>query len=170
VFGLAISTTRHPQNRFPHLQNSLELDDAVPVFVVSQDFVQMAGPERNPDPQIWDEFRGRDGIAELREALTNLGFRDGSLLRASAAQRFWRLLKATIDFWYGTQERNVDNTIALERQRPSWKKLEELAESIRVEAHRPPSAKEATEAITPAVKRVSNAALKALPTTKSSRR
>jgi hypothetical protein len=51
------------------------------------------------------------------------------------------LLKATIDFWYGTQERNADNTIALERQRPSWKKLEELAESIRVEAHRPPSAK-----------------------------
>jgi hypothetical protein len=39
VSGLAISTTRHPQNRFPHVQNSLELDDAVPVFVVSQDFV-----------------------------------------------------------------------------------------------------------------------------------
>ena len=78
-------------------------------------------------------------------------------------------LKATIDFWYGLQERNVekllrnvDDTIALERQRPSWKKLEELAESIRVKADRSTTAKEPTDVISPAVKRVSNAALTAL--------
>ncbi|MGF9648698.1 GTPase domain-containing protein [Pseudarthrobacter oxydans] len=224
------------------LRRALELDEAVPVFVVSQDFAQMAGSERNPDPQLWDEFRGWDGIDELREALTNLGSCDGSSLRAFAAQRFWRKvvadslaglysevgkyldhenfsdeglrlrqswlaqldalqdsagadlrgkisetigqavddqrdadaiqnsLKAIIDFWYGLQERDVekflrsvDDTIALERQRPSWKKLEELAGLIRVQTDRSTPAHETTsEVITPAVKRVSNAALKAL--------
>ncbi|GEP27801.1 hypothetical protein E3O11_03485 [Cryobacterium levicorallinum] len=229
------------QRKTDELRRALELDDAVPVFVVSQDFAQMAGSERNPDPQLWDEFRGWDGIAELRDALTNLGSRDGSSLRASSAQRFWRKsvansldglqaevgkylshenfsdeglrlrqswvaqldalqssadadlrgkisetigqavddqrdsdgiqksLNATIDFWYGLQERNVekllrnvDDTIALEQQRPSWKKLEELADSIRIEAGRSTSVKETTEVISPAVKRVSDALLKAL--------
>jgi len=223
------------------LRRALELDDTVPVFVVSQDFAQMAGSERNPDPQLWNEFRGWDGIAELRDALTNLGSHDGSSLRASAAQRFWqksvansldglqaevgkyldhenfsdegvllrqswvaqldalqssadadlrgkiseaigqavddqrdadaiqKSLNATIDFWYGLQERNVekllrnvDDTVALEQQRPSWKKLEELADSIRIEAGRSTFVKETTEVISPAVKRVSDALLKAL--------
>ncbi|WP_194163519.1 GTPase domain-containing protein [Mycolicibacterium sp. P1-5] len=223
------------------LRSALDLDDAVPVFVVSQDFAQMAGSERNPDPQMWDDCRGWDGMAELRSALIDLGSGNGSSLRASAAQRFWRRavgnsldglnvevakyldhenfseeglrlrqswlaqlealqksadadlrgkisecigqavddqrdadaiqlsLKTSIDFWYGLQERsvekllrNVDDTIALEKQRPPWKKLETLAESIRVEADRSTSAKETTEVISPTVERVSNAALKAL--------
>lgn len=229
------------QRKTDELRRALGLNDDVPVFVVSQDFAQMAGSERNPDPHLWDDFRGWDGIAELHEALTNLGSRDSSSLRACAAQRFWRKsvansldglqaevrkyldhenfsdeglrlrhswvaqldalqnsagadlrgkisetigqavddqrdadaiqasLKAVIDFWYGIQERNVekllrnvDDTIALERQRPSWKKLEELAESIRIEAGRPQSVKETTEVFSPALERVSNAALKAL--------
>lgn len=229
------------QRKTDELRRAMELDDAVPVFVVSQDFAQMAGSERNPDPQMWDEFRSWDGVAELREALNSLGACDGSSLRASAAQRFWRQLvtnsldglqavmakyldhenfsdeglrlrqswvaqldamqnsagadlrgkiseiigqavddqrgadaiqkslKAIIESWYGIQERNiekllrnVDDTIELERQRPSWKRLEELADSIRVKADRPPSAKETTEVISPAVKRMSEAALKAL--------
>lgn len=229
------------QRKTDELRRALELDNSVPVFVVSQDFAQMAGSERNPDPQLWDEFRGWDGIAELREALTSLGSGDGSSLRAFAAQRFWRKsvansldglqaevgkyldhenfsdeglrmrqswvtqldalqnsagadlrgkisetigqtvddqrdadaikksLAATIDSWYGLQERNVekllrkvDDTIALERQRPSWKRLEELVDSILVQADRSTSAKETTEIISPAVKRVADAALKAL--------
>lgn len=229
------------QRKTDELRRALELEDAVPVFVVSQDFAQMAGSERNPDPQMWDEFRVWDGIAELREALTNLGSHHDSSLRVSASQRFWRQsvassldglnaevakyhdhenftdeglqlrqswvaqldalqssadadlrgkisetigqavddqrdsdgtqksLVATIDMWYGNQERNVekllrnvDETIALERQRPSWKKLEELADSIRVKADRSTPAKETAEVISPAVKRVSEAALKAL--------
>ncbi|RNL60209.1 GTPase domain-containing protein [Arthrobacter oryzae] len=229
------------QRKTDELRRALELGDAVPVFVVSQDFAQMAGSERNPDPQLWDEFRGWDGIAELCEALTNLGSRDDSSLRAFAAQRFWRKsvadsldglqaevgkyldhenfsdeglrlrqswvtqldalqnsadadlrgkisetigqtvdgqrdanaieksLAATIDSWYRMQERNVekllrnvDDTIALERQRPSWKQLEELADSIRVQADRSTSAEETTEIISPVVKRVADAALKAL--------
>jgi len=229
------------QRKMEELRRALGLDATLPVFVVSQDFAQMAGSERNPDPQLWDEFRGWDGIADLREALTNLGSRSGSSLRASAAQRFWRQsvensldglnaevtkyldhehftdeglqlrqswlaqldalqksadadlrgklsetmgqavddqrdadaiqqsLKASIDFWYGLQERsveklmrNIDDTIALERQRPSWKRLEELADSIRIGADRSMSAQETTEVISPIVKRVSNAALTAL--------
>ena len=229
------------QRKTDELRRALDLDEAVPVFVISQDFAQMAGSERNPDPQMWDEFRGWDGIGALREALTNLGSRNGLSLRASTAQRFWRqlvansvdglhaevakyldhenfsdeglrlrqswvaqidallssadadlrgkisetigqavddqrdadavqkLLETTIDFWYGIQERNVekllrnvDDTIALERQRPSWKKLEELADSIRVEADRSTSAKETTAIIAPAIKRVADAALTAL--------
>lgn len=223
------------------LRRALELNESVPVFVVSQDFAQMAGSERNPDPQLWDEFREWDGIAELREALAALGSRSGSSLRASAAQRFWRQsvvnsldglraeaakfsdhenfsdeglrlrqswlgqlaalqssaeadlrgklsetvgqaiddrrdadafersLRATIDFWYGSQERNlekllrnVDDTIDMERRRPSWTKLEDLAASIRVEADPSTSSKQANEVISPAVTRVSSAALKAL--------
>ncbi|RUP04854.1 MAG: hypothetical protein EKK34_10795 [Mycobacterium sp.] len=229
------------QRKTEELRRALGLAEAVPVFVVSQDFAQMAGSERNPDPQLWDEFRGWDGIGELREALVTLSSRGGSSLRASAAQRFWRQsiitslaglhsevakyqshedfsdeglqlrkswlaqldalqrsadadlrgkisetigqavddqreaeaiqksLNATIDFWYGLQERNfekllrnIDDTIALERQQPSWKKLEELAESIRAQTGRSTSAKDQTELISPAVKRVSEAALKAL--------
>ena len=61
------------QRKTDELRRALELDEAVPVFVVSQDFAQMAGSERNPDPQLWDDFRGWDGIAELREALESLG-------------------------------------------------------------------------------------------------
>ncbi|CAM3438633.1 GTPase domain-containing protein [Mycobacterium frederiksbergense] len=223
------------------LRRALELDEDVPVYVVSQDFAQMAGSDRNPDPQIWDDFRSWDGIAELLDALANLGARRGSSLRAAAAQRFWRQsvadaleglraelatyldhqtfseeglrlrqswltqldalqnsadadlrgrisetigqaiddqrdvdaiqssLQATIEFWYVFQERNVekllrsvDDTIALERQRPSWTRLEELADSIRSQSNQSASTEEHSEVITPAVKQIAVAAVTAL--------
>ncbi|WP_170292420.1 GTPase [Mycolicibacterium grossiae] len=223
------------------LRRALELDEDVPVYVVSQDFAQMAGADRNPDPQIWDDFRSWDGIAELRDALANLGSRRGSSLRAAAAQRFWRQsvadaleglraelatyldhqtfseeglrlrqswlaqldalknsadadlrgrisetigqaiddqrdsdaiqnsLQATIEFWYGLQERNVekllrsvDDTVALERQRPSWTQLEELADSIRSQSNRSAPTEDQSEFITPAVKQIAAAAVTAL--------
>lgn len=223
------------------LRRALELDEDVPVHVVSQDFAQMAGPDRNPDPQIWDDFRSWDGIAELRNALVNLGARGGSSLRAAAAQRFWRQsvaevldglrtesiayldhqtfseeglrlrqswlaqldalqnsadadlrgrisetigqaiddqrdadaiqnsLQTTIDFWYALQERNVekllrsvDDTVALERQRPSWTRLEELADSIRSQSNRSTPTEDQSEFITPAVKQIASAAVTAL--------
>lgn len=223
------------------LRRALELDEDVPVYVVSQDFAQMAGSDRNPDPQIWDDFRSWDGIAELRDALESLGSRAGSSLRAAAAQRFWRQsvaaaleglraelatyldhqtfseeglrlrqswlaqlgavqnsadadlrgrisetigqaidaqrdadpiqnsLQTTIDFWYGLQERNVekllrsvDDTIALERQRPSWTRLEELADSIRSQSNRSAQTEDQSEFITPAVKQIASAAVTAL--------
>lgn len=223
------------------LRRALELGQSVPVFVVSQDFAQMAGSERNPDPGLWDDFRDWDGVAELRDALNELGSRGASSLRASAAQRFWRQsivgaldgvraeavrysdhenfsdeglrlrqswiaqlnalktaadadlrgkisetigqavddqrdavaiqdsLKATIDYWYGIQERNVekllrnvDDTIALERQRPSWRELDELTDAIRARHTQRPSTDVQVEVITPAFKQVANAALTAL--------
>lgn len=223
------------------LRRALGLDASVPVFVVSQDFAQMAGSERNPDPTLWDESREWDGIRALSEALDAVGSGDISSLRDAAAQRFWRqevataidalqaevakyldhqhfsdegrrlreswlvqldafdqsaeadlrgriaetvgqavdderdaasfqrALKSTVDVWYGLQERvvekllrSVDGTIALERQRPSWRKLEELAESIRGETTQKPSQKERPEVIAPSVKRLSEASLTAL--------
>ncbi|OBF38949.1 hypothetical protein A5719_17620 [Mycolicibacterium peregrinum] len=223
------------------LRRALGLEESVPVFVVSQDFAQMAGSERNPDPQLWDDFRSWDGILELQGALAELGSGNKTSLRAAASQRFWRQsvtnaidglraevarysehesfadeglrlrqswvtqlstlqasadadlrgrisesmgqavddrrdadaiqqsLKTTIDFWYGLQERNiekllrnVDETIALERQRPSWQKLDELAESIRARSTRAPEVEEPTEVVSPAFKQVANAALTAL--------
>lgn len=229
------------QRKTQELRRALKLDEAVPVFVVSQDFAQMAGSERNPNPRMWDEFRDWDGIGALREALTNVSARSRLSLKSSAAQRFWRqlaansldelkaevakyldhenfsdeglrlrqswvaqldalqnaadaelrgkisetigqavddqrdadvtqkLLEVTIDSWYGSQQRNVDKllrnvdeTNALERRRPSWKKLEELADSVRVKVDRSMPATENTEVFSPVVKRVSEAALKAL--------
>lgn len=223
------------------LRRALGLDDSVPVFVVSQDFAQMAGSERNPDPALWDESREWDGISALRAALDAVGSGDVSSLRDAAAERFWRqevtiavdalraevvkyldhehfsdegrrlreswlaqldaldqsaeadlrgrisetvgqavdderdaasfqrALKSTVDVWYGLQERtvekllrSVDDTIALERQRPSWQKLEELAESVRGQTTPKPVQKERPEVITPSVKRVSEASLTAL--------
>ena len=42
------------------LRRALALDEIVPVFVVSQDFAQMAGADRSSATGIWDEFRGRE--------------------------------------------------------------------------------------------------------------
>lgn len=223
------------------LRRALELDDAVPVFVVSQDFAQMAGSDRNPDPGIWDDFREWDGVAELLQALDAVGGRGIVSIRAAAAQRFWRQaivislrglrgevskylehehftdegvrlreswvaqltalrnsadadlraniaetigqavddqrgataiqdsLKRAVDLWYGRQEsniekllRSIDDTLALEKQRPSWAQLEELAESLRGESDSETNATVASDFVAPAVKRVSNAALQAL--------
>jgi hypothetical protein len=72
------------------LRKALDLDEAVPVYVVCQDFAQMAGAERNPDPAIWDDSREWDGIAELLAAVTDLGVSQIGDLRDSAAQRLWR--------------------------------------------------------------------------------
>jgi hypothetical protein len=71
------------------LRNALGLGDNVPVYVVCQDFAQMAGAERNPDPDVWDESREWDGISELVAAITDLGNSSSSDIRQSAAQRFW---------------------------------------------------------------------------------
>ncbi|OFJ55536.1 hypothetical protein BEL07_01115 [Mycolicibacterium grossiae] len=78
-------------------------------------------------------------------------------------------LQATIEFWYGLQERNVekllrsvDDTVALERQRPSWTQLEELADSIRSQSNRSAPTEDQSEFITPAVKQIAAAAVTAL--------
>lgn len=72
------------------LRQALDLEDTVSVHVVCQDFAQMAGAERNPDPALWDDSREWDGIAGLLAAITDLGASGAGDLRNSAAQRFWR--------------------------------------------------------------------------------
>lgn len=72
------------------LRNALGLSGEAPVFVVSQDFAQGAGSDRNPDPSIWDESREWDGIDRLLQQLSRTGGSDLTPLRAAAEQRFWR--------------------------------------------------------------------------------
>lgn len=71
------------------LRAALSLDDSVPIYVVCQDFAQMAGAERNPDPSVWDESRSWDGISRLVAAITALGSSSRPDIRQAAAQRFW---------------------------------------------------------------------------------
>lgn len=71
------------------LRRALDLDGSIPVFVVSQDFAQMAGADRNPAPALWDESREWDGMAELSSALADLADTDTASLREAASQRFW---------------------------------------------------------------------------------
>ncbi len=57
------------------LKNVPYLEPGTPVFVVSQDPYQAAGSDNGIDRGLWDEFRGWDGIDDLRiavsEATTN---------------------------------------------------------------------------------------------------
>ncbi|OBI90584.1 hypothetical protein [Mycobacterium asiaticum] len=223
------------------LRRALQLGETVPVFVVSQDFAQMAGSERNPASAVWDEFREWDGTDRLSRALAELGSSNIDTLRTSAAQRFWRsqlaeslaglrsevvkyaeqkhfakeslqhrmswlaqldvlkrsaeadlrgrvsetigavvddqrcahttqlALKAGVDLWYATHERNVDKlrhdvdaTTKVERRRPSWHQLEGLVHTVRDESDAKATAADNAEVFASVVSRISKAALTAL--------
>ena len=84
----------------------------------------MAGSERNPDPQLWDDFRGWDGMAELSTAIAELGSGSRETLRDAAAQRFWRQtistaldeLRSEVERYQGHQSFSDEGL----RQRESW--------------------------------------------------
>ena len=78
------------EHKIGELRAALTLDESVPVYVVCQDFAQMAGSERNPDPKVWDETRSWDGISALVTAIAALGNSSRADIREAAAQRFWR--------------------------------------------------------------------------------
>lgn len=200
------------ESKVDELRSSLNLDTAVPVFVVCQDFAQLAGSERNPDPHLWDEFREWDGMASVLAALRKVGDADVEQMRNAAEQRFWRrsvksalaelraeaveygshadftddglkqreswtaqldalrraadaelhatvsdavddttdeetlkrfgqALSARIETWHSAQHRNIDKllqgitaTVAIERERPSWARLQLLADAIQIQA------------------------------------
>lgn len=77
------------EHKVGELRAALSLDERVPVYVVCQDFAQMAGTERNPDSAVWDESRSWDGISELIGAITALGSSPLADIRQAAAHRFW---------------------------------------------------------------------------------
>ncbi|SBT40612.1 GTPase domain-containing protein [Micromonospora auratinigra] len=71
------------------LRNLLGLDDQVPVFVVSQDPFQTAGPVTDLDRGTWDEFRDWDGMQELTGALEAVSPSALPGWRHAAGQRYW---------------------------------------------------------------------------------
>lgn len=78
------------QRKKGELRSALNLDPSVPVYVVCQDFAQMAGSDRNPDKHFWDESREWDGMEALEIAIAELGHSEWDSLRTEAGQRFWR--------------------------------------------------------------------------------
>ncbi|GAB22169.1 hypothetical protein GOPIP_025_00590 [Gordonia polyisoprenivorans NBRC 16320 = JCM 10675] len=73
------------------LRDSLKLDPGVPVFVVSQDFEQIGGPDRDLDSDTWEESREWDGMASLEDALTSITQDRRDFLRDAAVKRFWAI-------------------------------------------------------------------------------
>jgi hypothetical protein len=114
---LAVRKTRE-------LRTALSLDDSIPVHIVCPDFAQMAGAERNPDPQVWNDSRNWDGIVGLVQAITRLGASDGSALRRAAEERFWRraVQQAHVELSEEV-EKQLDNAVVSdegEERRQSW--------------------------------------------------
>lgn len=77
------------ERKVNELRESLELDPAIPVFVVAPDFEQAAGGQRQPDVSTWDESRPWDGMTELSDALAELAGAELPALRTAAESRFW---------------------------------------------------------------------------------
>lgn len=114
---LAVRKTRE-------LRSALSLGDTIPVHIVCPDFAQMAGAERNPDPQVWNDSRDWDGIVGLVQAITQLGASDGSTLRRAAEERFWRRAVQQAHVELSEElEKQLDNAVVSdkgEERRQSW--------------------------------------------------
>ncbi|WP_125078113.1 GTPase domain-containing protein [Mycobacterium sp. P7213] len=106
------------------LRTALDLDETVPVHVVCQDFAQMAGAERNPNPAVWDDSREWDGIVGLLAAVRDLGASPFGHLRDAAAQRFWRrAVQQTLSQLNEELATHLDNIVVSdegEQRRTSW--------------------------------------------------
>ena len=72
------------------LRESLGVTPESRIFVVSQDFAQMAGAASDIDATIWDGSRAWDGMNDLLEAITSVAEEQNPSYRSSAEQRFWR--------------------------------------------------------------------------------
>lgn len=106
------------------LRTALSLGDTIPIHIVCPDFAQMAGAERNPDPQVWNDSRDWDGIVGLVQAITQLGASDGSALRRAAEERFWRHAVKQAHLELSDElEKQLDNAVVSdegEERRQSW--------------------------------------------------
>ncbi|MET8318489.1 GTPase domain-containing protein [Micromonospora sp. NPDC005189] len=71
------------------LRSLFELDDRTPVFVVSQDPFQTAGPDTDLSRDTWDDFRGWDGMRDLANAFEAVSPSALPGWRQAAGQRYW---------------------------------------------------------------------------------
>ncbi|MEV6926107.1 hypothetical protein AB0M46_16640 [Dactylosporangium sp. NPDC051485] len=71
------------------LRELFGLDERAPVFVVSQDPFQTAGPATDLGRETWDEFRGWDGMQDLTDALGAVSPSALPGWRHAAGQRYW---------------------------------------------------------------------------------
>ncbi|OKI61669.1 GTPase domain-containing protein [Micromonospora sp. CB01531] len=71
------------------LQELFELDDRTPIFVVSQDPFQTAGPDTDLSRETWDDFRGWDGMRDLADAVVAVSPSALPGWRHAAGQRYW---------------------------------------------------------------------------------
>ncbi|UAK39175.1 GTPase domain-containing protein [Gordonia bronchialis] len=78
------------------LRAMLSLDSEIPVFVVSQDFEQIGGPDRDLERVTWDESRDWDGMDRLESALTQSAQSRAADLRAKAIDRFWTVTAQSV--------------------------------------------------------------------------
>ncbi|MBY4130966.1 GTPase domain-containing protein [Rhodococcus fascians] len=112
------------EHKTVELRKALSLGDEVPVYVISQDFAQMAGADRNPDPSIWNETRDWDGVSSLVAAVKDLANSETQGIRESAAQRFWgNAAQRALEQLSRELQSHVENTAvsdASEQQRASW--------------------------------------------------
>lgn len=98
------------------LRELFGLDDRVPVFVVSQDPFQTAGPVTDLGRDTWDEFRDWDGMQNLTNAFGALSPSALAGWRHAAGQRYWSAV--------------LDETLSVLRGQ-----LADYAEQARVAAH-----------------------------------
>lgn len=71
------------------LRELFDLDDRTPVLVVSQDPFQTAGPDTDLSREIWDDFRGWDGMRDLANAVEAVSPSALPGWRHAAGQRYW---------------------------------------------------------------------------------
>lgn len=106
------------------LRSLFALADDVSVFVVSQDPYGMAGTSTNPDPTIWDEHRGWDGMGRLAVEIERLSGTEIKVFRDSAEARFWHASLAeardNLALQMGQHERAKDLAAQIANRRASW--------------------------------------------------
>ncbi|TYB91847.1 hypothetical protein FXF53_29320 [Micromonospora sp. WP24] len=71
------------------LRELFDLDDRTPVFVVSQDPFQTAGPDTDLSRETWDDFRDWDGMRDLTDAIEAVSPSALPEWRHAAGQRYW---------------------------------------------------------------------------------
>ena len=118
------------------LRAALQLSDDVSVHVVAPDAYQIAGEDKQPDPAVWDDFRGWDGIAQLRASLGSLAS-PSPTFRGAAGLRYFthQLHEATADL--NERQQHAQSALSAatqnaERQARTLDRLNDLRHAARI--------------------------------------